>query len=512
MSTTASARLPGRHDSAVLFVPPLAVAVGFAAAAGLWVYALAVILGVAAVLAGLRDWRFSIYALLMFLPYSGLLIIADYPDTGPAVLAKDLFFVIPAYLGFGSVFLLKRSNVAIPGFPLGIAIALAALVLIQLVNPNLPNLVVGLIGAKVWLMYIPMAFLGYHLIRGRDDLERMLLLMTLAAVIPCIIGIVEGVLVAAGRGDVVYGLYGSAASAATQDFANVGGALGDIRRVPSTFSFVGQYYLFTMAMLAAAYAYWRGFLSRQGGLRPFLGGALFLLVAFAAVLSGARGALFAVPTLTVVMLLLDGHDLRRYWWLPVAAVAAVAGAASVFGTSPGALVSDVADHGVVEFTIGTVEGFEDGFDRTVLGLGTGVDTVSARYGLPQFDPYSVIGGKVAESWWVKSLLELGIVGLAITVTLLLAVLGRLIGAHRRLRDPSLRAVSSAFLALALFVVFYNFKASYLDFDPMNILFWLFVGVALKLPRLELDELDAEREPNLRTEKPPAKAPEPVGPR
>lgn len=511
MTRAVSARLPGWPDAAVIIAAPLAAVVGFSVAAGLWVHALAVILLAAAVLTGLNDWRFSVYALLAFLPYSGLLIIAAYPATGPAVLAKDLFFVIPAYLGFGAAFLLQRRNVAVPGFPLGIAIALAIVVLLHLMNPTVPNLVVGLIGTKSWLMYIPMAFLGYHLIRGRDDLELMLRLVALAAVVPCVIGIIEGVLVATGRGAAVYGLYGDAAAAVTQDFANVGGSSGDIRRVSSTFSFVGQYYSFTTVMLIVAYAYWRGFLSRQGGLRPLLGGTLFVLVALASVLSGARGALLSVPALTIGMLLLDGHDLRRHWWLPIASLAAVAVAANVFGTSTTTLVSDVVDHGVVEFTIGTIDGFEEGFDRTFLGLGTGVDTVSARYGLPQFDPYSVVGGKVFESWWVKSLLELGVVGLAITVALLLTILQRLATSHRRLRDPSLRAVSAAFVALVIYVIFYNFKGSYLDLDPMNVLFWLFVGVALKLPRLESEEAAADRAPRERGE-PPTKVSVPVGSR
>jgi hypothetical protein len=508
MSTGVTTRLPARPGAPLIVAAPLAAAVGFSVAAGFWTYVLAMILLAAGLLAGLRDWRFSIYALLVFLPYSGLLIIGAYPSTGPAVLAKDLFFVIPAYLGYGIACLLQRKTAAVPGFPVIVAIALATLVLLQLLNPTLPSLLVGLIGAKVWLMYIPMAFLGYHLIRGRDDLERMLRLIALAAVVPCLIGIIEGVLIAAGHSGAVYSLYGDAAAAVTQDFANVGGTSGDIHRVSSTFSFVGQYYSFTTVMLVAAYAYWRGFLSRQGGLKPWLGAALFVLVAFAAVLSGARGALFSVPALTITMLLLDGHELRRYWWLPFASVAAVAGAANVFGTTTGRLVSDVAEHSVVEFTIGTVDGFHEGFHRTVLGLGPGVDTQSARYALPQIDPFSVVGGHVFESWWVKSLLELGIVGLAITVALLLGILHRLVSLHRGLRDPSLRAVSSAFLALVVFVIAYNFKGSYLDLDPMNVLFWLFVGVALKLPRLEREERLSALKPDGQVE-PPQNVPVPL---
>ena len=484
MSTRVSARSAARPDGALILALPLAAIVGFAVAAGLWFFVIELVLVAAAVLAGLRNWRFSVLALLVFLPYSGLLIIASHPDTGPAVLAKDVLFVIPAYLGFGGAYLLAHRDVSIPGFPLALTAVVAAVAFLQLLNPTLPNMFVGLIGMKVWLMYIPMAFLGYHLVQRREDLEGILRLMALVAVVPCVIGIVEGVLIGQGHAASVYRLYGAAAATVSQGFADVGGPVGEIRRVPSTFSFVTQYYLFTMAMLAVAYAYWRGFLARKGGLAPLVGAGFFTLVAFAAVLSGARGALLGVPLLAIVMVLLDGFDVRRHWLLPVAAVAAIFAAASVFGTSPPALVSEVADHGFSEFSVQTVDGFRDAFDRTVFGLGTGVDTVPARYALPEFDPYALVGGKFAESYWVKALLELGIVGLVLVVALMLSMLGRLVAVHFGLRDPSLRATSSAFVALAVFVVFYNFKASYLDLDPMNVLFWLFAGITLKLPRLE----------------------------
>jgi hypothetical protein len=34
------------------------------------------------------------------------------------------------------------------------------------------------------------------------------------------------------------------------------------------------------------------------------------------------------------------------------------------------------------------------------------------------------------------------------------------------------------------MVLYSMKSQYLDFDPMNIYFWLFAGMAMKLPLLQ----------------------------
>src|SRR5206468_984511 len=306
---------------ALLFVVT-AVLVGASVSAGAGALLIIAIVGGGFTWAGVRDWRRALLGLLVFLPYSGLLIIAAYPATGPATLVKDLLFVIPAYLGFAGTSLIRGSSKPMVGFPLGIVLVFAVLVVLELLNPTLPSLVVGLIGTKVWLMYIPMALLGYHLVRTKADLNRVLFLMCSAAVIPLCIGVVEGIIINTPQANIVYGWYGKAAGAVTQDFANVGGATATINRVPSTFSFVAQYYLFTISMVAIVYAYWRGFLSysqRTAG----VGALLFLLVVFASVVSGARGAIVAVPAMILVMLVLDGVSIRLMLWLPVVAVGAL---------------------------------------------------------------------------------------------------------------------------------------------------------------------------------------------
>jgi hypothetical protein len=453
------------------------VALGF----GLYVFALISIAAMTAL--GISDWKRSIFWLVAFLPYSGLFIIATYPNQGPATLLKDVWFIVPAYLGFIGVYVLRRRPMRVPGFPVALAAVFALLVAIQMLNPSIPNVLVGLIGAKVWLLYIPLAFLGYHLIGDKGDLERLLRIMCFAAVIPCAIGIIEAILVNTGSANLVYGWYGSAASAVTQGFADVGEGTTTVLRVSSTFSFVSQYYLFTLSMVAVAYAYWRGFLARRAG-GEFLGLTLFVLVIFAALLTGARGAILTVPAMILVILALDGIRLKAWTWLLAATALTLIGAAAVFGTTVSDLVDQVVNHGIGQFTIATVDGFRHALSETFVGLGAGVDTVSARYALPEFDPYALIGGGVEESWWVKAVLELGVVGLIVAACLLLTVLVRVIRASRRLLDPQLRAVAAALVALLVLIVVNNLKGSYLDLDPTNVFFWLFVGVLLKLPALD----------------------------
>jgi len=476
---------PGRKAAWVIVVVLLALLVGRSVTAGFGPLVVVALIMVAFVALGMRSWRTSVLALLVFLPYSGLLIIATYPQTGPATLVKDFLFVIPAYLGFVGTYVLRQRDVRIPGFPLGCFVLFAMVVVFQLTNPALPNLVVGLIGAKVWLMYIPMAYLGYHLIRTRDDLRQVLFLICAAGVGPVIVGIVEGVLVNTGHPEVVYRWYGDAAAAVTQEFAVVGTGSVSISRVASTFSFVGQYYLFTVVMLVVSYAYWKGFLTLSNH-KSMLGLILFMLVVLASLLSGARGAILFVPATIFVMLALDGVRVRAGVWVILSggALVALSVTAAVFGASLAELLRQVWDHALGQFVINTVDGFRNAFDHLLVGLGTGVDTQAARYALPALNPFELVGGRVEEGWWVKLVLELGIAGLILAVFMITVITMRAFQVHRQLRDPQLRSVSAALLALIIFMIANNFKGSYLDLDPMNVLFWLFIGIVYKLPQLD----------------------------
>src|SRR6266511_3590782 len=248
---------------------------------------------------GLRNWRWSLYGLLCYLPVSGIAILAAYPgrtDRAVAILAKDFVFVIPAYVGFLVYFWRRRRPFWFKGAPLVLFGLLALIVVIQGFNPDLPNHLVGLIGIKVWLFYIPLFFLGYHLVDTRGQLFRVLGLMSLVAIVPAVIGLTEDALYYTGSAQTVYDAYGDAAPAATQNFATFVLSHGcSIRRVPSTFSSFYQYYLFGAAMVAVSYAWWRG--SRPAGRQLWAAGLLFLLLLFAAMFSGVRLAFVVIPVL-----------------------------------------------------------------------------------------------------------------------------------------------------------------------------------------------------------------------
>jgi hypothetical protein len=97
-----------------------------------------------------------------------------------------------------------------------------------------------------------------------------------------------------------------------------------------------------------------------------------------------------------------------------------------------------------------------------------------------------------ESWWVKAVLELGVIGLFLAIVLYGGIAVRAVSGHIRLRDPGFRAVSAGITALLIWTLLYNFKAQYIDFDPLNVYYWFLAGVLMKI--FVLDRAKAKHQP------------------
>ncbi len=490
--TTATRRLPSVGDGAqgrAILASALTVAsllAGAAVARGDGLALLGVLAVIGAAFVGLHNWRWSVAGLLAYMPFSGLLIIAFYPHTTVPVLAKDFLFVLPAYLGFIALCASRHIDISFRGAPIVLFTMLALLVVGQAFNPQLPNHLVGAIGIKVWLLYIPLYFVGYHLVRDKSDLSRTLGLMSLAALPTIALGIIEAVLVNGGHANVVYRLYGNAASATTQNFAQfdlAGG--GSIHRVSSTFSFAAQYYAFAVSMIAVSYGWFRSRSAQKP--RSLIGKIVWLLAIAAALTSGLRGAIVFVPLLILLITLFERGQLPRLFVRLLAPAVVLFAAGSVFHSPLSNLISNAVKVGRQEFASVFVHGFNRAFDLTLTGVGTGADTSASRYAFAERGTFAGVGGTWYESWYVKAALELGIAGLVLTSLTLAAILLRGWHAHRSLRDPGLRAVSAALMAFLVWNLIYSIKGQYMDFDPINIYFWLFAGLLMKLPMLERGE-------------------------
>ncbi len=459
----------------VLGLALCSVSLGFLAGSRYLLFIPALVAFIAALVLGIHNWRWAVYGLLLYLPFSGILIVLTYPKTAAAVLVKDFLFVIPAYVGF--LLMAKRRGWTFPGtaipFFLG---AFALLVVVQSFNPQLKTPLVPLIGIKVWLLYIPLLFLGYQLVETKTDLTRVLWLMTLVAVVPATIGIVEALLLYSGQAGAVYSRYGEAAAASTQNFFReqyAGG--GSLVRIPSTFSFVFQYFLFTASMVAVTYAWWRLSHRRFGVL-------IWALVLFGAFTSGARGAFIMVPLLVLLIALLEGRAARAIG-SGLLVGAGLLAALLVLGADPATVLSHAVETGITDVRAALAVGEGQALPLTTFGSGTGSATGAAgRYAFS--DQLDVQTGPIAESWWVKVVFEEGLPGLLIILSLFGWILARTCLANWRFKDPGLRACSAALLSFLIWNLLYLVKGFYIDLDPINVYFWLFAGILLRLPSLE----------------------------
>ena len=115
--------------------------------------------------------------------------------------------------------------------------------------------------------------------------------------------------------------------------------------------------------------------------------------------------------------------------------------------------------------------------QTILGKGAGTATSAARYFTP--DVF------IPESYWVKIMYEFEIPGLIFFVAILIMIVRRGASTVMRLKDRDLQWIGTA---LFVFVVISAVDSFWYGFDqtPMNVYFWLFAGVLMKLSELDRD--------------------------
>lgn len=489
----------GHRNSYLLAAPP-AILAGFAAVAiaargQIWLpFAFLSILAIYGLI--LSNWRLGIYALVAFLPFAGLPTILLYTAPPAAtLLLKDLLFVVPVYLGFVWEYV-KRSPkpFLFPGAPTIPLAALTVMLILQFFNPALGNLLVGLIGFKVWLFYIPLLFLGYQFVDSQQRLLRLAQVMLLAGLIPVLIGIVEAILIYSRRAELVYSLYGPAAYAVTQGFTAFTIGLGQsLVRIPSTFTSSLQYITFLYSLLPIAYGLWLSTAqSRQPRSWAYLIG--LGLVVIAALTSGVRAAFVLVPLYFMLVILLSGN-LRQVWKPLLALAAGFVLIAAMVNVSLGDLFNFISQ--VTQLYAGTddvsiLNQFNRALDITWIGLGPGMSTTPARYAFPSADDASVLA--VIENYYGKAIVEIGVLGLVLLVLLFAQIVLTGFKSLARVQDRVRRPFAVGMLAFLLLELIYLFKGSILDFDPTNVLFWLYAGILLKLPHLE-EPLTQKPEPS-----------------
>ena len=424
----------------------------------------------------LLRWQRGIYAALVYLPFSGVVTLLLYPWTG-ALLIKDVAFILPAYVGWAAM---ARSDGPRPVAQrpqrlfLASLATLVVMVVARMAGPDVQNWSMAMIGAKIWLFYLPLYFLGQHLFDSRAQAASLFRTLIVVAIVPCGLGIVEALLVPIfGYQTLMERVYGANAVNVTQGFVQFEIGTGVIRRIPSTFTFVAQYFGYTLATIAVGYCVWRGDPSAHW---RRVGAVITALASIASLLSGARSAFVFVPLLWAMILFLDRAlgTLVRHGPMAAGLVMLVL---TIMGTEGGALYEHISGRlGDESGAIGVVSGTL--YEAGAWGLGTGTNTGPARYALADPDSFVAI-----ENYYAKIIYELGVPGLLAVLGLFVSLFWTGYASHRALADRRLRACTAALLAFVTLIVASSLKGWMIELDPVNVYFWLFAGLIVKLAAL-----------------------------
>lgn len=354
-----------------------------------------------------RRWRQGVKIGLVLLIFEGALRKWVFPGAQDLIyFAKDIFF-LGAYAGF----LRHRAHLRIrppaaPVFYAGLLLAVLMGVL-QILNPNLPNLLVGLVGFKAYFLYVPFFFVLPAVFSSDEDLARFLRRYALIAIPVGLLSVVQFF----SPSTSVMNRY--AWSADDLEYVATFGTSTFVR-VTGTFSFITGYtsYLLATSMLILALLAvmrWR----LRGNLLIHAALGLTLLGMF---MSGSRGPVFVFALLFPI-----------YWWL---ALARERGSGSTFGrllvgSCMLALFLLWAGQDAVGAFLGRARASSDVGARLaspvtspyhllpeagLVGFGIGATHQSARALTPGLPPYSWVRGLAVEAETGRVMLELGPLG------------------------------------------------------------------------------------------------------
>ncbi|MGP1387243.1 MAG: hormogonium polysaccharide biosynthesis protein HpsL [Thainema sp.] len=437
--------------------------------------------------------RAALYGFILYMPFSGTVTYTLSSSGSPVLqLAKDAFY-IPACIAVFMLCVKQKQPFVIPKsiqVPLGILLTFCFATLLfvnglqQLTSKGEQPILMGILGLKVLIGYLPLITCTFYLIRDRKDLELLLRMQVGLIITCCALAFVQYMFLKTGRCQGTTGTGADLFQASIEARCFVGGALlytpeqGQIR-LPGTFVAPWQWgwFLISSAFFGFTVAfsdpkwYWR------------IAGLVSLAVTFMmAVLSGQRIALALVPVAIVIQLILSGQIANLKRFIPVGVgLALILGIA--MANNPAVVQERVESfqsrwqaspptafiEEQIEWAVSQQEG--------IFGRGLGRATNSAR-----------TFGKTAlvETYHPKVLYEIGPLGLFALLGLFTTLVVSTFKVYRSVKQHELRNYGACLWVFVLFISYFPYYYP-LDVDPVAVYFWFAVGIILSLPKLEEQE-------------------------
>lgn len=450
--------------------------------------------GIVAISMAFKYPRQALWAFLIYVPFGGTVVYAVAGGNALFQLAKDAFY-IPAVVTLYQECKRKRQPFLMPeGLKPTLFLLLTICVLTLLFvngaqqfsgNKGGQPILLGILGLKVFLGYLPLITCGYYLIRGKKELLFLTRMHTVLAITCCVLGFVQYYFLSSGKCIGTRGMSGEALFKATLEArCLVGGALvfsPDVGMIRLPGTFVSPWH-WAWFLIGNAFTTFATAFSDPSPIWRITGLIGMAGVFVNAVISGQRIALALVPVVTVILLILTGQVANLKRFLPIAAGLAVlaAIAMAMFPAVVNERVQSFVDRWnaspPTEFIAAQAQSKSKN-QQGIFGKGLGRATNSAR----TFGEVELV-----ETYYPKILYEIGPVGLIGFLSMVTALTVITFKSYRSVKEKNLRSFGASFWVLVL-VISYNTYWYPLDTDPVCVYYWFFAGVILKLPEIDKEE-------------------------
>lgn len=413
--------------------------------------------------------RRLVLAIFLYTCVEGLVVNFFYPNP-IAYLPKD---VLITFLYLGLLANPSARGGGIGGITVPFAV-FAAVCAFYTIMPT-PVSPIGIsVAVKQRVFYIPLMYAGYHFVRGDADLARLLRVMAWSSIPVSLFGIY---LFFGGP----YVLRDMGADYSYVFFSTVGEARQAFWRVPGTFNSPGQFghYLSTVATMLV------GFLLVKGLSKPDRRMILMALACImpAMLVTGSRTPLILFLLLAGLTAMLS-RQLSRTGVLAGVLYVLVVISLNYLGAGVADRVSSIVSAENMQRAANTLFGqlWIPQLIEDPIGRGLGIATLGARH----FMPAGTI--LLVESYLGILSMEMGVLGVSAFIALGVVIAVRLVRVRGWMRDAPGRSIWNAMFLFMLLNLALTVNSAGLDAIPLNLYFWFFLGVLIKMVDLERTRL------------------------
>jgi len=417
-------------------------------------------------------WRASVYVFMVYVVAEGFLI--NYFYTVPELnLLKDAFIV--SLFGVLAVTTVPRGIFPLPRTNWFIPFTLFAVIYVaQVFNPYLPNILVGLVGLRVGLLYAVLVPVAYWFFDTRQRVLHFFLFLTLLSVPVSLFGIFQYF---AGPNWLIALSPGFSRAVFYAAGTGGGSTQGYYFRTISTFVQTGGFAIYLCFMMLLAVAQMN--MPRLRNWRWWIISA-FVLQFLAAITTGGRAPL--VMFLVAATLLMTMQR-RMAKVVPVLTLVGLVfmGAVILFGDVVAERFGTLLDmEGVQARNVPLAVGWlYEAMRSDFAGMGAGYATIASRHA-----GATDLNQVVVENTFAKVRFETGLPGLLLYFIFILCVIWECIRTPLRLPDRELAWLVGACSAFILVNVFLALPwGTPFDISPTNIYLWFFLGLLGRAPHL-----------------------------